>query len=249
MNGSSKNGVLFRADPRLKIICVIILTVMTFLPLRLAAPLGIMVLLFVVSWSAAGLKATLRTIRSVLPVLIVMTLLSPLSERDGEAAVVIGEFVLLTRQALDGLLTISVRFVILTLAFSLLVRTTDQSSLILALRSFGLGFRASLAVSLALGWIPAVSETFRRIEESHALRLDRPQGRRRVGQWIPTLVSALVFAIRRIPLTASVLEQRGLGRDVRPTDFRALRPFYASVIPLLAVGVGAALTGIIFWAG
>ncbi|MFA7190379.1 MAG: energy-coupling factor transporter transmembrane component T [Sphaerochaetaceae bacterium] len=240
-------SILSRLDSRLKLILLLELCALVFLPLKTAAIAGLAAALSLFAASQTGFKRASKVFGSVLPVILIMLVLSPLTERAGDPLLVLGGTVVLTRQALDSLLRIGSRFLILTFGFSLLIQTTRQGDLVEALVCFGLSYKASLTVSLILRFLPSLSHAFSQISESHLLRQSKAGRRRKIGETIPSLISALVFALRQIPLSAMALEQRGFGGSVKPSRFHKLPGFGSSVWVLAAFTAAAAAFCLLFW--
>ncbi|MGP1418789.1 MAG: energy-coupling factor transporter transmembrane component T family protein [Sphaerochaetaceae bacterium] len=235
-----RDSLLCKADARLKILLLALISAIAFMRIKPSAMLCLSLALIVFSCTQTGLKTSLSVFRSILPVLVIMTLLSPFSARDGAAVLRFRDTVLLTAAGRDGLILIGSRFIILTYSFSLILQTTPQGVLIAALRWFGISFKASLYISLILSFLPAMAHDFVQISESHMLRQEQHRGRRRLKEVVPSLISAMVFALRRVPLTAMTLEQRGLGGQGGKTgQYRVLGSFWPSV-PILAVAIGFA---------
>lgn len=229
-----RDCLLSRMDSRLKMIILLELIVMVFLPLSLKAMVILSISLIVLSSIEIGLTRTWKVFSSVLPVLLIMVLLSPVSNREGTPLLEIGNFVVITLEGMENLVLIGSRFVILTFGFSLLILCTRQSDIVLGLSFFGLSYRAGLTISLVLRFLPTLSHTMAQISDSHTLRQDHVARNRKIKEAVPSLISALVFALRSIPLSAMALEQRGFGSQIRPTRFHAL-PSFARCVPQLVL--------------
>lgn len=238
MRGPAVEGrrgtLLGRADARLKLLVLLEVVVVAFLPLRTAALALLALALASLSVAEIGPGRSWRTLLTILPVLVVMALMLPLYGRGGTPLATVGGRVLLTREGVEALVLLGSRFAALTFGFALLMGTTSPNDLVDAFVSLGLGFRAALTVSLVLRFLPSLERTFALISDSHSLRRSAGGRRRRIAEIGPTLVSALVCALRSIPLTAMALELRGWGRPGRPTMYRTA-PGWGKVVPSLAL--------------
>jgi energy-coupling factor transport system permease protein len=224
--------------------------VVFFLPLRLAhlgAYLAASVLLIGIS---LGVGELWRPIRTILPILVLVLVLTPPFHREGNP--LIGEFRLLTDQGLEEAIRLLMRFTGITLLFFAYLRTTDPDRLVLSLRWFGLPFGAALVISIAFQYIPNFRVLYDQVRDAHRLRqaaaipgaaagASRPSGLfRRLGRSIPALTSVLILSVRRIPVLAMALESRGVGRGNRRTAYRSLPSGRALALSgLLALGIEA----------
>jgi len=226
-----------RYDPRAKTLLLLAFLVLFFLPIRvgyLAAYLAVVVAL---SWVFLGIPNTLRPIRLILPILILVLLLTPPFYREGIALLTIRGFTVLSVNGLLLALRLMVRFSGITMVFYLFIGTTDPDQMILALRWFRLPYTMSLVLSLALGYIPTIRTLYDQVRDAHQLRLAvREEGSRAVGarrqgrglfkrlrEAIPILTSVLILSVRRIPTLAMALECRGVGRKNPRSSYHTLK--------------------------
>ncbi|MFA7643019.1 MAG: energy-coupling factor transporter transmembrane component T [Sphaerochaetaceae bacterium] len=219
-------GMLYLFDARAKLLTVLALCVMVFLPLR---PLGLWVLVAATvlgAWHATGLRQALQPLRAILFLLVIMILFTPLTYRDGSAVLRVGSFVLATREALENLNVLVARFMGITYLCTLFIWTTPMADINLAFRWYGLSYKAALVFTLAFRFIPSIAESFVMIQDSHALRTSEQQessrGTVHLTDIVPTVTSALVVALKSIPYLAMSLEHRGLGRREKRTSYRRL---------------------------
>lgn len=221
-------SLYYSFDPRAKIILTVLMCVVVFfsMPLWFLAALTLLLLCF--SLSQVGLKATLRSLKLILPMLLFMVLFLPFRERSGTAILSVHSFVLVTEEGLLGLCEIANRFIFISIFFSLLSQTTKAEDILLAFRSFHLPYSACLVLSLALRFIPSLGDTFREIRESQRLRLPNPdeeeKSKNKFKSLMPTLIAALVVALKSIPSTGAALEMRGYGRKGRRSSYHTLKP-------------------------
>ncbi|MBN1834789.1 MAG: energy-coupling factor transporter transmembrane protein EcfT [Spirochaetales bacterium] len=252
-----RDSALHRYDPRCKLINLLTLVVVFFLPLRLshlAAYLACAALLIGVF---LGVRELWPPVRTILPILILVLVLTPPFHRQGTP--LFGEFVLLTDRGLAEALRLVMRFTGVTLLFFVYLRTTDPERVVLALRWFGLPFGAALVISIALQYIPNFKVLYGQVRDAHRLRQAAPSAGQgpvspkrpglfgRLANSIPALTSVLILSVRRIPVLAMVLESRGVGRSNRRTSWQSL-PSGRKVLPswLLCLAVEAAAIAPVF---
>ena len=155
----------------------------------------------------------------------------------------IGQRRVLTDRGLILTTALIIRFTGITAAFYLFFSTTETGPFILALRAFGLPYRAALTVTISLRYIPDMFSTYGRISDAHKLRragfesggAARRRGfRHRLNNLFPVLISVLIHAVKSIPSLAMALDSKGLGRGNRRTSCRKLCS-WRKIIPQLAV--------------
>lgn len=223
-----RNTPYYRFDVRAKIILTVLMCIVSFLamPLYLQYALAAAVLVF--SLFTVGAKATMHAIRLIAPMLIFMVIFMPLQERSGTALLSIGSFKLITEEGFTSFQFFALRFIFISILFSLLLQTTAERDILPALRYFRLPYSASLVLSLAIRFIPEIGSVFNQIRESQRLRLPNPDDvnakKRKIASLLPTLTSTLVVVLKNIPYSAAALEMRGYGRGNRRTDFHSLVP-------------------------
>ncbi len=231
-------GPLYRTDPRMKMLFLVAMTIWFFLPVTLHAIWLVVALLVFASLVTIGAERTLHVFSSICAMLVFMVLFMPLSRRDGNPLLLVHGWTAITREGSLQTLLLMGRFMGITFACTLVFATTRMHDVTLTLRAWHLPYKAALAITLAITYIPFVAGSFKEIQESHMLR--RPQGSRgknRLKDLLPTLTSALVVSLRTIPFLAMSLEQRGYGREEKRTcyhDFSSYRHPYISSFFLLA---------------
>jgi energy-coupling factor transport system permease protein len=230
-------SALHRYDPRAKAVNLLTFLVLFFLPIRVWH-LGVYLsVLIMVSGIFLGLRNTLRPIRLILPILILVVLLTPPFHREGDPLLTVRGLTLVSVSGLLLSLRLIVRFTGITLVFYLFIGTTDPDELILAFRWFRAPYAVSLVLSLALGYIPTIRALYDQVRDAHRLRLAaegqaaavsaaRPRAGglfKRLREAVPVLTSVLILSVRRIPTLAMALECRGVGRKNPRTSYHTLK--------------------------
>ena len=235
-------------DPRAKIIFTLLMCILPFLPLSWLAQCILTLIALLISFTQIGGKNTMKNIKVILPIIILMTLLMPLQGRGGEALWSIKGRVIISVGSVISWQRILNRFLLLSLMCSLLIETTKSSSILLALRCFRLPYSVALVLSLSLRLIPTISDTFLEIRDSQRLRLPNPgeeeAKKKKITSLLPTLTSVLVVSIKSIASTSEALELRGYGRNNKRTLYRSLKSvkkvfphFVISVIVPAIIGI------------
>lgn len=211
---------LFRKlDVRAKLLFALATVVCLFLIPTLPLLWLVAALIFMLSATQVGFRRSTRNVWIIAPMVLIMAIFTPLNSRLGEALVSIGDFMLLSREALTNFLTTTARFIAISLSCSIVMQTTKGDELMCGLRAMRIPDEACLTLTLALRLIPDMSATFTQIRECQRLRLPNPdeEGTRRrpFHSIFPSLVCALVCAMRTIPKSASAIDLRGYGRGRR----------------------------------
>ncbi len=260
----SRRSLIHRFDPRAKIVLVLLYLVIFFLPLRILHLCPYLVLIALLTVLSLGPAATLRPLRLIFPILLLVLFLTPPFIRQGPALLSIRGFTLVTRAGLLEAGRLIVRFTGISLLFYLFLGTTAPDSLVLALRWFGLPFGVAMVLSVALEYIPYFSALYDRVKEAHSLRFpslnltadcgasrsgetapkQKPRRtlRARLRENLPIFTSVVILSVRRIPTLAMVLESRGVGRRNPRTSLHSLKPGRSMLYDaLIAVTAAAAL--------
>ena len=206
-----KKPFLYQADPRLKLILMLIYTAAFFFPIT-ALRYGLLLIpVLAAGFITCGFRLFLRVFKLILPILILTALVTPFFSGIQETVRII------------------VRFIGITALFFLYFKTTDPDEFIQTLQFFGLSYRIALVISISTSYIPLLLETYRDAEAAHKLRYTEKCPP--VSPWnliarfrrmLPVLASVLIQAIKNIPILAMALETRGAGQG-KPTVFRPIQ--------------------------
>ena len=235
------HSLLHRFDPRPKLILLVATLVIFFLPVSPIWLLPYATLLSLLILFSLGPKELALPILTILPVLLFVAILTPPFHRGGDPLIVIWKQVILTTNGLQETARMILRFTGITLAFFLYLRTTAINDLILALRWFGLPFKAALVATLAFRYIPYMAQVYANVVDAHRLRSDPNEEerrwwelRKRVRRLLPVLTSVLIYAIKGIPMLSMALESRGMGRKNPRADYIQLKQGSSLLFDFLA---------------
>jgi energy-coupling factor transport system permease protein len=231
-------SLLHRFDPRTKLVVLLGFLAAFFLPLELFGLALYLFFICLVTVGIMGIKELLLPLRLILPVLILVLLLTPPFYRGGSVFIAVRGFPLFTTEGIYVATRLIIRFLGISLVFSLYLRSTDPDMLVLSLRWFGLPYSLALITTIAFRYIPFIDTLYHNVLDAHKLR--RPlRGRKRTGffkrllERIPVLTSVMIQSIRTIPILAMALETRGFGRANARTSFLALKPGRSLFIDLI----------------
>ena len=247
-------GPLYRLDPRPKFILLVYLVVLFLIESNPLVQLGMLIIVLSLIGGSLGLTHILTPVKSILPILILTAVLTPPFNTAGNVILKIGSRVILTDFGLRLTAGLILRFSGITAAFYLFFCTTETSAFILALRAFGLPYRAALTVTISLRYIPDMFSTYSRITDAHKLRTagiecggrglrGHKSFRSRLSRLLPVLISVLIHAVKSIPSLAMALDSKGFGRRNTRTSCRKLCSWSNIVLQMvLSLGVLAAAT-------
>jgi len=204
-----KDALLFRLDPRIKLIKSIILMVIVFF-IQDPIKIGILMATLLVEFKILG-KVLFKVLRSILyltPILILIIVANYLATYD----------------IIDTLSPL-LRFLLFVMAVDLFFFTTSPDDFSLTLEALRLPMTISLSFSLALRFIPTLSMELNDIIEaqiSRGLQLDKGNILTRIRNYIPLLIPLIVLSIKRSIEVAEALEIRGLRPGVKRTSYKTL---------------------------
>jgi energy-coupling factor transport system permease protein len=235
------SSILHRFDPRAKLLLLLVVTVCFFLPFQLEVPAVYAAVLAALVGFCLGAGELRKTLLAIAPLLLVICVLTPLFKPGGRILWAPFGLPYITSGGLRETARLAVRFAGIMLAFFAVFRTIELNELILALRWFGLSFRTSLVLTIALRFIPSLAQVYANVRDAHTLR--RSQGKREgiFDRLIPVLTSLVIQAVRGIPTLAMVLESRGFGRSNTRTQYAALEGGTRLARHLMIAGAAAVI--------
>ncbi len=211
-----RKNLLSDFDIRPRLLTLIFMVTLFFLPLKVAVLAFYLGVGLVFSLVFSGVSVTVRTIKTILPLLIMVSILSPLFYRSGEAFFSIGNRVILTREGVDDTIRLLCRFSGISLVFFFFFSSSNGNELVDCLRWYGLPFRAALVINLTLRFIPEMMSLYKRVRDAHSLRIPETEDgsffRRfflRFSRLLPHLTSVLILTAKRIAPLSMSLHLRG----------------------------------------
>lgn len=225
-----RKSFLYKSDPRLKLIIMLIYTAAFFCPISAFRYGLLLVPVVAAGFITCGFKPFLSVFKLILPLLVLTALVTPFFSGIHETVRII------------------LRFIGITALFFLYFKTTDSDQFIQTLRFFGMPYRIALIISISISYIPLLLDTYHDADAAHKLRYT--ENCPSVSRWnfiarfraiLPVLASVLIQAVKNIPTLAMALEIRGVGK-AKPTVFRPIQcgtPLYKQFllyfIPIIAI--------------
>ncbi len=235
-------GPLYKIDPRPKLILLVSIVVYFLVESRPVMQFSILIMILLIIGFSISLKHIWLPVKSILPILILTAVLTPPLNTDGNVILSIGGWTIISDLGLLLTVVLILRFSGITAAFYLFFSTTETSSFILALRAFGLPYRAALTVTISLRYIPDMYMTYARISDAHKLRtagiaaggkVKKRGFLLRLRRLYPVLISVLIHAVKGIPSLAMALDAKGLGRRNQRTSCIKLCPWKKILLQML----------------
>jgi len=216
-------------DPRAKFVLLLAYLPVFFLPLPILMVTGYLAAIVFINLLCLGPRGVIRPFLSILPILLLVLILTPPFQREGEPFIVIGGRILVTTGGMNEALRLIIRFSGITLVFYLFANITNADLFITSCYRMGMPFNVVLVVTIAMRYIPYLTTLYREVTDAHSLRKGADAAVRgfspfrRVKALLPVLTSVLIQAIRQIPVLSMALECRGVGRRVKRSTYLELK--------------------------
>ncbi len=148
-------------------------------------------------------------------------------------------------------LAMTLRFLVLTTAFSIFFLTTPPDELALALEEMRLPRDYSLLITMSFRFVPTLAQDVQIVLDalrSRGFELEKGNLTTRIKNYVYLMVPLVIFEVRRSLMVAEALESRGFGARVKPTRVKKLSftkrdAFTLLLILLFAVTFLASLRG------
>ena len=233
-----KNTPLHRLDPRAKFAILVLFSAASLILNDLASLLLVLaaeVALLAVARSAGEWLRSLKGLSMLVAMILALNYLTLPSNR------------------LFTALTLALRFICLTTAFSVFFLTTAADELATALEASGLPREYSIMFTMSLRFVPSLARDLQTISDAlrcRGLELEKGGLRTRIRNYTYLLVPLIVYELRRSLMIAEALEARGFGalKRVEPyVELRLGRADYAAIATsctLLALTVALRFTSL-----
>lgn len=231
------DSVIHRADPRIKIVLLILLIVFIFLSGNVfALLLSLLFVLAVILLSKVPIKMFLKNIKAILPILIFTAVIN-LFYNDGSATVLFSVWKLsVTAEGLYRAFFMATRIVLLIFISSVLTYTTTPNDLTDALEKLlsplkYIGLKSAvhtlaMMMTIALRFIPTLVEEAEKIMNAQKARgADFETGsiKDRAKALIPILIPLLISSVRRAYELAEAMECRCYNGGEGKTRMKQLK--------------------------
>ena len=131
-----------------------------------------------------------------------------------------------TPSLLEGVIALTLRFIVLVESFSIFFLTTSPDHLGLALEQSHLPYEFCFAFTTAVRFVPVLAEEAQTImdaQKARGLELEKGNFMRRIRNYIPILIPLIVSAIRRSLELAEAMESRAWGAIKKRTNLYELK--------------------------
>jgi energy-coupling factor transport system permease protein len=245
LEGERRAGdLLYRLDPRTKLLAVGVLVISLALAARTPALLLALAGLHGVSLLSRGTRSRIGPLWRVLwPLPLTIVVLGSLRWQARPALAALGP-ISITGPALWGALGVAARIVSVSVGLSLLLWTTEPGELAAGLTRLGLPFTLGLSFVMVLQYVFTFRRTFHQIleaQQSRGLIVPRANPIRAVRTYVPVIVPLLISALRSVDSLTLALLSRGFGANRRRSSRRTLRLRaldWAVLIVACAMGAG-----------
>jgi len=218
--------VLYRLDPRTKMLAVGVLVLCLALASSTASMLLALAGLHLVGLLSQGTRSRIGPLWRVLwPLPTTIVVLGSLRWQAAPALVALGP-ISVTWPALWGALGVASRIVGMSVGLSLLLWTTEPGALAAGLARMGVPFVVGFSFVMTLQYVFTFRRMFHQIleaQQSRGLILARANPIRAVRTYVPVIVPLLIAALRSVDGLTLALLSRGFGAGGRRTSRRALR--------------------------
>jgi len=220
------SGLLYRLDPRSKILFAISTAVYLAIESDPGALLAALVALHVLALTAQSRRRRILTLwTALLPLLAVIVLLGSIRWRAADAWFSVGP-IAVTLEALWIAVGLAARIAGLSLCLSLVMWTTEPGDAVQGLVRMGLPFALGFPIIMALEYVSTFRRQFRSIleaQQSRGLVFARHNPIQVARAYIPVMVPLIISALRTADNLALALQTRGFGVRSRRTSRRQLR--------------------------
>ena len=239
-----KESFLHSLDPRSKLL----LSVSLFMVGILFNDYRVMVSLFCIEVVMLGVLARIPFsrlypyLRLILPLIIMALAIWPIFQRQGHI-IFQYSFLIITKEGIYMGVAMAFRLLSLIVATYLLLMTTEQRDLVLALVKMGLRYDFGLMLAIALSKVPAlagIAMTIMDAQKARGLELEKGNIAEKVRKYIPILIPLIIEAIKMAEGLSIAIDSRAFGKGertyLRELHFRK-KDFMVSVL----IGIGVVL--------
>lgn len=221
------NTFLHRMDPRIKIIAVLLLSLLTLIMADLYHLLVLLAFIFLLLvLGRATLAKTYFALKMVLRVMVLIVILWPFFNPEGTPVVASYWIIKITQPAILAGIATAIRILCLATVWYVLMFTTTQRDMMRGLVKLGLRFDIGLTLSIALRFLPTFGSTVESIKDAQrarGLELDRGSLVKRSRNYVAVLVPTIVAALRTADVLSLALQSRAYGARADRTYLRDLK--------------------------
>lgn len=156
-------------------------------------------------------------LKLIIPLVGMALIIWPIFQREGT---IIFQYwkLIVTKEGIQMGIAMSFRLLSLIVATYLLLMTTEQRDLILALVNLGLRYDFGLMMAIALSKVPAlagIAMTIMDAQKARGLELEKGNIIEKVRKYIPILIPLIIAAIRLAEGLSIAIDSRAFGKGKR----------------------------------
>jgi energy-coupling factor transport system permease protein len=156
-------------------------------------------------------------LKLILPLVGMALIIWPIFQREGT---ILYQYwrIIITKEGIQMGVAMSFRLLSLIVATYLLLMTTEQRDLILALVNLGLRYDFGLMLAIALSKVPAlagIAMTIMDAQKARGLELEKGNIVEKVRKYIPILIPLIIAAIRLAEGLSIAIDSRAFGKGER----------------------------------
>ncbi len=237
-------GIIYDLDPRIKIVCMILLLVGVFLP---AGWIGYAVMGFVVIvlllLSGLGIRYLFRTVKPMFFMVLFLFVINLLVVKTGNKLIAIGSFEIYDG-AIFQTLYIFIRLILMLSISGILTTTTKPLDLTLGIEDLLAplakikvpAHEIAMMISIALRFIPTLLDEIQRImkaQESRGVDLQEGKLKEKIMAVLSLIVPLFVSSFQRADELANAMEARGYVPDAHRTRYKQLHIHTKDIVCLI----------------
>jgi len=234
------NTFLHKLDPRVKIAAVILLSLLAFVLTELLYLVILLAFIFLLLLMArAKFKKTAFALKFVLRLMLLIAVLWPFFDRSGYPVLISIGPIDITEPAIWRGVTSAARVGCLAAVWYILMFTTSQRDLVLALVKMGLRFDYGLTVAITLRFFPtfvSIIDSITDAQKARGLEFEKGNLVKRSRNYVAVLVPAIVSALRTADALSLALQSRAYGARTDRTYVRELHMKAGDYVALAIFG-------------
>ncbi len=235
-----KDSIFHKLDPRTKLFisaelfCIGVL----FSDYRMLVSLFCLEIFLLLIFAKIPFRQLYPYLKLILPLVLMALIIWPIFQREGTILFQYWK-IIVTAEGITMGIAMSFRLLSLIVATYLLLMTTEQRDLVLALVKMGLRYDFGLMLAIALSKVPAlagIAMTIMDAQKARGLELEKGNIAEKVKKYIPILIPLIIAAIRLAEGLSIAIDSRAFGKGER-TYLRELSFQKKDVIVTIIGGV------------
>ncbi|MFQ6089721.1 MAG: energy-coupling factor transporter transmembrane component T family protein [Candidatus Methanofastidiosia archaeon] len=221
-----RDSFIHSLDPRTKLFLstAVFLISLTFKDFMILGLLFLSELIIISIFAKISVKKIFVFLKPVVPLLLMAMLLWPFFDKTGFLLFRFWIFGVYSGGIKTGL-SMGFRILSMITASYILLFTTEQRDLVLAMVRLGLRYEYGLTLSIALRYVPTlagIALTIVDAQKARALELERGNFLQRIKKYVPILTPLIVYAIKMSQELAIAIESKAFGYGER-TYFKTIK--------------------------